>query len=135
GPPSTRAFSDRRPPPPRQHRFSPRSSPSRSARVSDRYSQSLGNAHQVGKRRRRHLLHYVPSMYLQRDLADLELSGRLLIEMTAHHVRAHLAFPGGQIEVALSQCAELSALQSLFSILFDSGPNCSHKIRVAEGLG
>src|SRR3954451_10248778 len=84
--------------------------PSRSARVSDRYFQSLRDTHEIGERCRSHFLHDVPSMNLQRDLADPQFSGSLLVEKTAHHERQHLSFARRQVEVALPQNGVFSAL-------------------------
>src|SRR5262245_25146917 len=76
---------------------------SRPAGVGDGYLKFLGDPYQVGERRGLHLLHDVATVNLQRDLADAQLRGRLLVEQSADHERKHLAFPGREARETLSQ--------------------------------
>lgn len=103
--------------------------------MGDWYRQSLRNSNEIGERRRRHLLHHVPSMDLESDFADSKLGGGLLVEQATHDQRQHLALSRRQLEIALPQSAKLGTGRSRFSILSDRSMDGSHQIGVAEGLG
>lgn len=62
--------------------------------MGDRYGQALRDAHEFGERLGCHLLHHVPSMELQCNLADPQFRRGLLIEKSTHHKREHLALTG-----------------------------------------
>src|SRR5690606_6594172 len=126
-PPSIQAALDRRRQPLSSVCSRPRSAPSRSARVSDGYLQPLGDADEVGERRCGHFFHDVPSVYLQRDLADPQLGGGLLVEKTAHYQRQHLAFSRRELEIALPQHGERGTLRSVLPVLRDRGWDCAVK--------
>ena len=59
----------------------------RVARVRHRDLEHRGDAHQLGQRPGFHLLHDLAAMDLDRDLADPQLGGRLLVEQPAHNQR------------------------------------------------
>src|SRR5712672_2269660 len=59
-------------------------------------SKALGHPHEVGQRPGVHLLHCMATMDLDRNLAEAELGGRLLVHKPCSDERHHLALACGE---------------------------------------
>src|SRR3546814_7244075 len=60
-------------------------------RLCDTDGQPVGEPHEIGQRIRLHLAHYLRTVDLDRDLAELEFRGNLLVQLTGGH--QHHDFP------------------------------------------
>ena len=107
----------------------------RAPRVGHRYLEHPGHSYQLGKRSRFHLLHDVPAMYLERDLADAQLGRGLFVEKAAHDQRKDLAFPWRQGRKALTQLGQLGSLPPRIAILRDGSIDCPHQVCFLERFG
>src|SRR3546814_10797726 len=84
------------------------------------------------ERCRRHFLHDVPSVNLQRDLADSEFSRRLFVEKSADYQGQHPAFAWREVEIPSPQHPQFSARRSHFPVLRHRRLDRDHQIGVAE---
>src|SRR3546814_750497 len=131
-PPATQAALGRRPRLPPGACFLSRSISSRLSRVTDRYSQPLRHAHKIGERCRRHFPHDVPSVTLQRDLADSEFSRRLFVEKSADYQGQNLEFASREVEIPSSQHPQFSARRPRFPVLRNRRLDRDHQVRSEE---
>src|SRR3546814_773140 len=74
-------------------------------RLCDTDGQPVGVPHEIGQRIRLHLAHYLRTVDLDRDLAELEFRGNLLVQLTGGH--QHHDFPLARSEEHPSELQSL----------------------------
>ncbi len=72
---------------------------------------------------------------MQRDLADHEFSGGLLVKKTAYDKRQHLAFARRKLEIMLLERGQVGSLRSNFPILDNRRVDRAHDVRITERFG